>query len=290
MALNKTDYQFMLVEAADASQVPFVAGQYIIQDDGKAFYDPSIADSVDSRIELSPDLSAVLSKNFANKLLTGISATQVSGTNEYMFTVSSINPDSNQTSTETFSITIDVAENVAEGDFRPVSGGAVKTYVDTEIAAVQELARESSCEVYVVEGAAADVWDAAFDAKYPEAQPKKGDLYIFSQLIEDTDPEARTHATYVYDGVQWVAADGSYTADNVYFTNDLTITAAIGIHTIPSSGSKTLSTKGKSVKQVFDMIVAQEKAPKVTSNVAVTTKIGNGESSTPGTTAISVNT
>ena len=44
----------------------------------------------------------------------------------------------------------------------------------------------------------------------------------------------------------------------------MTITAAIGVQTIPSSGSKTLATTGKNVKQVFDMLCAQEKNPTTT--------------------------
>lgn len=54
------------------------------------------------------------------------------------------------------------------------------------------------------------------------------------------------------------------TADLVKFRSDLVITAPIGVHTIGSSGSKTLPTNGKSVKQVFDMLVAEEKNPTIT--------------------------
>ena len=41
----------------------------------------------------------------------------------------------------------------------------------------------------------------------------------------------------------------------------MTITAPIGVQTIPSRGSKTLSPTGTHIKQVFDMIVAEEKNP-----------------------------
>ena len=57
---------------------------------------------------------------------------------------------------------------------------------------------------------------------------------------------------------------GKYTADDILFTSDLVITADIGVHKIGSSGSKTLPTTGKSVKQVFDMLVAEEKNPTIT--------------------------
>lgn len=54
------------------------------------------------------------------------------------------------------------------------------------------------------------------------------------------------------------------TANDVLFTTDLTITADVGVHTIGSSGSKTLPTTGKSVKQVMDMLFAEEKNPTIT--------------------------
>ena len=55
-----------------------------------------------------------------------------------------------------------------------------------------------------------------------------------------------------------------WTAETVKFTTDLTITANVGVHTIDSSGSKTLPTTGKSVKQVMDLLFASEKNPTIT--------------------------
>lgn len=55
-----------------------------------------------------------------------------------------------------------------------------------------------------------------------------------------------------------------YNADDILFTSDLTITANVGVHTVGSSGSKTLPTTGKSVKQVMDLLFASEKNPTIT--------------------------
>lgn len=55
-----------------------------------------------------------------------------------------------------------------------------------------------------------------------------------------------------------------YNADDILFTNDLVITANVGVHTIDSSGSKTLPTTGKSVKQVMDLLFSEEKNPTIT--------------------------
>lgn len=89
--------------------------------------------------------------------------------------------------------------------------------------------------------------------------PVKGDVGIVKEKLS---PEGKYQYTaYVYDGENWAAMDGNYDAENVYFQKDLTITAPIGVQTIPSSGSKVLSTTGKNLKQIFDMIVAEEKTP-----------------------------
>lgn len=53
-------------------------------------------------------------------------------------------------------------------------------------------------------------------------------------------------------------------ANDVFFTNDLVITADVGVHTIGPSGSKTLPTTGKSIKQVMDLLFTEEKNPVIT--------------------------
>lgn len=61
------------------------------------------------------------------------------------------------------------------------------------------------------------------------------------------------------------------TANDVKFTSDLTITANVGVHTVGSSGSKTLPTTGKTVKQVMDLLFAEERNPSITQpSVALT--------------------
>ena len=89
----------------------------------------------------------------------------------------------------------------------------------------------------------------------------QGDIAIVREVIFG---DKKQYTAYVYTGSKWIAMDGNYDAENVYFQKDLTITAPIGVQTIPSSGSKTLSTTGKNIKQVFDMIVAEEKNPSTT--------------------------
>lgn len=116
----------------------------------------------------------------------------------------------------------------------------------------------------------ADVYEAEVDLgadklaalKALATNPFKGDFGIVKEKLS---PEGKYQYTaYIYDGENWAAMDGNYDAENVYFQKDITITAPIGVQTIPSSGSKVLPTTGKNLKQVFDMIVAEEKNPSTT--------------------------
>ena len=117
--------------------------------------------------------------------------------------------------------------------------------------------------------------------------PKKGDIAVIKRVIAD---DKHSYTAYVYDGTKWEAADGNYNANNVYFDQDLIITANIGVQTVGSTGSKTLDTTGKNVKQVFDMIMAAEKNPTITQpSVSVTcSQMGNYEVGTQVTPQFSV--
>lgn len=87
--------------------------------------------------------------------------------------------------------------------------------------------------------------------------PKDGDTAIVKRAISG---DKVSYTAYVYDGT-WKAMDGNYNAENVYFAGDLTYTAPIGVLTVPSSGSGTIASSGKNVKDVLASILAQEKNP-----------------------------
>lgn len=100
------------------------------------------------------------------------------------------------------------------------------------------------------------------------AEAQKDDIFVVKSLIAGGK---YSYTAYVYDGSVWAAMDGNYSAENVYFPEDLTYTAPIGVMTVPSSGSGTISAAGKNVKEVFASILAQEKNPsKVEPAVTVT--------------------
>ena len=93
------------------------------------------------------------------------------------------------------------------------------------------------------------------------AELNTGDVAVIIRTIHG---DKKSYTAYVYNGSTWEAMDGNYDATNVYFKDNLIITANIGVQTIDSSGSKTLDTAGKNIKQVFDLIMAEEKNPTTT--------------------------
>lgn len=95
-----------------------------------------------------------------------------------------------------------------------------------------------------------------------------GDIAVLKETIaEGSDKSSMT--AYVYDkktdseGV-WKALDGNYDASNVYFGEDLTYTSNIGaLPSVPSTGSATIDSSGKSVLDVLKQILAKEINPTV---------------------------
>lgn len=112
------------------------------------------------------------------------------------------------------------------------------------------------------------------------AELHTGDMAIVKRGIGDGTGKM-THTAYVYDteyttdnNAHWRAMDGNYSAENVYFDEDLTYTVAIGTLAKPS-GSAKLPANGRSVKQVLSSILAQEANP-TKSNPAVSFTAQNG--------------
>lgn len=88
-----------------------------------------------------------------------------------------------------------------------------------------------------------------------------GDIAIVKQLINDDKYE---YTAYVYNGSAWAAMDGNYNAENVYFDEDFTFTTKIGTVQTLTNGSATVAAAGKSVKDFFAGLFAQESQPAIT--------------------------
>ena len=92
-----------------------------------------------------------------------------------------------------------------------------------------------------------------------------GDMAIVKDLIVGNKYQ---HTAYVYDGKAWVAMDGNYNAENVYFDEDFIFTKAIGTVVIPSSGSTIVTAAGKNLKEFFADLFAAEQDPTATKPTA----------------------
>lgn len=102
--------------------------------------------------------------------------------------------------------------------------------------------------------------------------PINGDIIVIKDII---DTNHYQHTGYVYSNSQWIALDGNYKADNVYFNNDFIFTENVGTITIPESGNITVSAKGKNLQDFLTSIFAQEKNPEVIYPAATLSVNGN---------------
>lgn len=101
---------------------------------------------------------------------------------------------------------------------------------------------------------------SSFDS-LPTSNVNLGDFGIIkTPLVNDK----YSYSAYVYTENGWAAMDGNYSADNVYFDEDLLVTTKIGTIQTLTNGQATLPAKGKTLKQVFSSLIAERKTPTVT--------------------------
>ena len=131
----------------------------------------------------------------------------------------------------------------------------------------------TATQLYEVTLNAGETHSAAITRVTSGAKINSGDFVVVKEAV-GTDKYQYT--AYVYAADAWKALDGNYNAENVYFDKDLTITANVGVQTIGATGSKTLATTGKNVKQVLDLLFAEEKDPSVTQPSVTITLTGAG--------------
>lgn len=105
--------------------------------------------------------------------------------------------------------------------------------------------------------------EAAINRVVGDRKLESGDFAIVKAPI-GVDTDKYEYTAFMYSEGAWKALDGNYDAENVYFGKDLIITANVGVQKIDATGSKTLATTGKNVKQVLDLLFAEEKNPSVT--------------------------
>lgn len=127
---------------------------------------------------------------------------------------------------------------------------------------LQPLGGASKIEVYEVTVNEGETHQDAINRIVASAPLEKGSIAIVKELIA-SGADKYEYTAYIYNGTDWAAMDGNYSAENTFFSADLTYTEAIGVLEKPS-GSATLPAAGKSVKDVLASILAKEVNPTIT--------------------------
>lgn len=123
----------------------------------------------------------------------------------------------------------------------------------------------SNTQVYEVITNANELHNDAIARIVNGAELFNGDIAIVKDLIAG---DKYQYTAYVYNGTNWVAMDGNYRADNVYFDEDFVFTKAIGTVSIPDSGNVTVPAAGKNLQEFFAGLFAEEEYPTTPSTSA----------------------
>ena len=103
-----------------------------------------------------------------------------------------------------------------------------------------------------------------------------GDIAIVKELIAGGK---RQYTAYVYDGTEWAAMDGNYSAENVYLKDDITLAGnytQVGNLTKSASGTATFSVAGKSIAAALMEIFSKRLQPTATQPSCGITLAGAG--------------
>lgn len=92
---------------------------------------------------------------------------------------------------------------------------------------------------------------ASIDEAVAGNTPVKGDFCIVKTQIGTSDKYQ--HTAYVFNGTAWEAMDGNYSAENVFFPENLTTTKEIGNITL-TNGQATIAAAGKNMIDVWKTI------------------------------------
>ena len=89
----------------------------------------------------------------------------------------------------------------------------------------------------------------------------KGDIAIVKETISG---DKQQYTAYVFKGEAWAAMDGNYSAENVYFEENITLAGGYTSVGNVNLSDKTLSVAGMSIKDAFTKIFTKELNPNVT--------------------------
>lgn len=133
-----------------------------------------------------------------------------------------------------------------------VGGGAVFTATKTDLAASDE-----------------SIISAYFSGVGATVELKAGDMFVVVTTVDEVTYEV---STYRYDGENWVSITGNVDADKVILQNNITMAGnytQFGNLTKNADGTATLSSKGKSVLDVFTEILSKRLQPTITAQPSI---------------------
>lgn len=124
---------------------------------------------------------------------------------------------------------------------------------------------------------------AAITAAVGSTEIHKGDTAIVQRVISG---DKKSYTAYVYNGTAWEAMDGNYSADNVYFDEDITLAGdytTVGNLTKSQNGTAPFSVNGKSVKQAFVEMLSKIVQPGTPTQPSVSLTFANAKAYEVGT-------
>lgn len=133
-----------------------------------------------------------------------------------------------------------------------VGGGAVFTATKTDLAASDE-----------------SIISAYFSGVGATVELKAGDMFVVVTTVDEVTYEV---STYRYDGENWVSITGNVDADKVIMRDNITMAGnytQFGNLTKNADGTATLSSKGKSVMDVFTEILSKRLQPSITAQPSI---------------------
>lgn len=154
-----------------------------------------------------------------------------------------------------------------------LSNGKVKMKIGDGVSTWSNLPYFGGEEAHVYEVTVAKDGDhvSAITTALNGATPNSHDVAIVKEaiiaenLLSETVTQKYQYTAYRYDGTSsWVAFDGNYNAKNVIFDEDFTFTTKIGTVQTLVNGSATVAAAGKSVKDFFAGLFAEEAYPSAT--------------------------
>ena len=153
-----------------------------------------------------------------------------------------------------------------------LSGGKVKMKIGDGAKSWAELPYFGGEDAHVYEALAAKGGDhvtaitGALNGNTPNSHDVaivKEEIIAAEDLAEGVEQKYQ-YTAYRYNGTNWVAMDGNYSAENVYFDDDILVTTKIGTIQTLTNGQATLSAKGKNLKTVLSSLMAERKNPTAT--------------------------